>query len=133
LTFECKIIKESNLFFGENQSTIDPKVGLLKFGPYRSSELDNSPLTITTGVISTNEYFENLKTWLERLSYRIEGRVIPDSDVRSIDFPGINKESPLRFEIKILESSVEIITKSELSKVFEIDNRKERILKIIEI
>jgi len=133
MNFECKIIKESNLFFGNNRATIDPKVGLMKYGPYGILETDFTPITITAGVIATDEYFDNLKIWLERLSYRIEGRTIIDSDVRSIDFPGINKESPLKFEIKILDSAVETIKKEELSKALESDDRKERILKIFNI
>ena len=133
LILESKIIRESNLFFGNNHPTIDPKVGLLNYGPYGIPDSDFSPITISVGVISTSEYFENLKTWLERLSYRIEGRPIPDSDVRSIDFPGINKESPLGFELKILDSSIEIITKQELLKALQSEDRKERILKVFEI
>jgi hypothetical protein len=133
LNLECKIIKESKLFFGNNQPTIDPKVGLLNFGPYGTLDKNISPTIITAGVISTNEYLENLKTWLERLSYRIEGRTIFDSGVRGIDFPGINKESPLKFELKILDSAVEIITKQELLKALKSENRKDRILQVFDI
>lgn len=105
----------------------------MNFGPYSIIGQDTSPKTITVGVISTNEYFENLKNWLERLKYRFEGRNIPDSDVRSIDFPGLTQESPLKFELTILDSAVEIISKQELSSALQPDNRKERILRVFKI
>lgn len=128
-----RILPEPKLFFGNNESTIDSKVGLMNFGPYGPSSSAPSPITITAGVISTNGSLDLLKAWLERLSYRIEGRDIPDSNVRSIDFPGISKESPLKFEIRIIDSAIEIISRRELSNALNSPSRKERIGNIFEI
>lgn len=131
MTINCKILPESKLFFGGNQSTIDPKVGLLNYGPYGLN--DNDPITITAGVITTNRYLDNLRNWLDLLSYRIEGRNILDSDVRGIDFPGLSKDSPLRFELKIIDSAIETISKEDLVRALKSENRKERISNVFEI
>jgi len=134
MSIEARIIPESKLFFGGNGSTIDPKVGLMKFGPYNPSTNEiQDHITITAGAICTNSSFEQLKSWLERLSYRIEGASIPDSNVRGIDFPGISKRSPLKFEIVLNEANIEIISRGELNDVLKPVRRKERILKAVRL
>lgn len=132
MTLEARIIPEPDLFFGESKTTIDPKVGLMNFGPSGLSSSSDST-SISIGVISTMESLELLRDWLDRLKWRIEGRDIADSNVRGIDFPGISKDSPLRFEIEIDESNIEIITQEELNHAIAPDNRKERILRAVEL
>jgi len=131
---KCEILEESNLFFGGNNSTIDPKVGLNFYGPYGSFGPESGKsITIKAGVISTFESLNLLKIWLNTLKHRITGRIIEDSDVRSIDFPGISSESPLNFEIHLVESAIENISKEDLEKALSSESRDERILKIIDI
>ncbi|MCX9012280.1 MAG: hypothetical protein OIN66_14310 [Candidatus Methanoperedens sp.] len=132
MTLEARIIPEPELFFGERKTTIDPKVGLMNFGPSGLSSSSDST-SISVGVISTMESLELLRDWLERLKWRIEGRDIADSNVRGIDFPGISKDSQLRFEIEIDESNIEIITQEELNRAISPPNRKERILRAVEL
>jgi len=116
MDIEARIIPEPNLFFGENKSTIDPKVGLMNFGPNSPFQTQDSiPVSVSAGVVSTDDSLELLKDWLERLSLRIEGQDIPDSDVRGIDFPGLSNESPLRFVLIIDESNIETISTEELA------------------
>jgi hypothetical protein len=132
MDIEARIIPEPNLFFGENKSTIDPKVGLMNFGP-NSPFQTRDPVSISAGVICTDGSLELLKDWLERLSWRIEGQDIPDSNVRGIDFPGLSRESPLRFELIIDESNIETISSEELALVLKPSDRKERIIKAVEL
>ncbi|MFX1286891.1 MAG: hypothetical protein ACFFB5_24875 [Promethearchaeota archaeon] len=134
MTIECRIIPEPKLFFGGNKPTIDPKVGLMNFGPYGSlQDSDKSNVILTAGVISSNKSLELLNDWLERLSYRIEGREIPDSNVRGIDFPGISDKSPLRYKIKISNEAIEIISNKELSNALSAPNRYIRILNMYKL
>jgi hypothetical protein len=86
MTLEARIIPEPKLFFGVGKTTIDPKVGLMNFGPSGLSSSTDST-SISVGVISTMESLEILKDWLDRLKWRIEGKDIEDSNVRGIDFP----------------------------------------------
>ena len=74
MDIEARIIPEPNLFFGENKSTIDPKVGLMNFGPncLFQTRQDSIPVSVSAGVICTDDSLELLKDWLERLSWRIE-------------------------------------------------------------
>lgn len=129
MTIEARIISEPKLFFGKNKSTIDPKVGLINFGPNGTS----SNSTISVGVISTLDSLELLRDWLDRLKFRIEGKYIEDSNVRSIDFPGISKESSLKFEIEIDESNIEKISSDEMNWILTPTNRKKRIIRAVEL
>ena len=132
MTLEARIIPEPKLFFGENKTTIDPKVGLMNFGPSGlSSSMDST--SISVGVIGTMDSLELLKDWLDRLKWRIEGTDIEDSNVRGIDFPGLSKDSPFRFEIEIDESNIEIISQEELNLALTPTDRKERILRAVEL
>ncbi len=134
MTIDCRIIQEPKLFFGGNKQTIDPKVGLMNFGPYGLfQDSEKSNITLTAGVISSNKSLELLKDWLNRLSYRIEGREIPDSNVRGIDFPGISIDSPLRFELKIINEAIEIISNKELSDALSAPNRHLRIMNMFKL
>jgi hypothetical protein len=134
MEFERRIIREPKLFFGDNRSTIDPKVGLMNFGPYGSFEdPKKKESTIILGSISTNASLELLKDWLERLSYRIEGQDILDSNVRGIDFPGISGGGPLRFELSMNEECVETISKKELSDALSHATRRKRIAEVFDI
>jgi hypothetical protein len=134
MDIEARIIHEPNLFFGENKSTIDPKVGLMNFGPNSPFQTQDSiSVSVSAGVICTDDSLELLKDWLERLSLRIEGQDIPDSNVRGIDFPGLSKESPLQFELIIDDSNIETISSEELALVLKPSDRKERIMKAVEL
>src|SRR5574341_1077786 len=93
------LIPEPALFFARNSSAIDPKVGLLNFGPYGSEIDDKEPRTLRAGVIGTKKSVLELGNWLERLKTRISGGLNADSSAKEVDFPGISLESPLRFEI----------------------------------
>jgi len=133
MNIETRLIPEPKLFFGGNQSTIDPKVGLMNFGPNRPLHIPKLSGRISAGVICAEDSIELLKDWLERLSWRIEGQDIPDSNVRSIDFPGLSNESPLKFGILIDEANIETISKTELASVLKPSNRKEKIVKAFEL
>jgi hypothetical protein len=132
MKIEARIILEPKLFFGGNRTTIDPKVGLMNYGPNSPSGASDSTL-IRVGVISTRESLTILKDWLERLKWRIEGKDIKDSNVRGIDFPGISRDGPLRYEIEIDESNIEVISREELSGVLAPVNRKERIFRAVKL
>ena len=61
----------SVLFFGKDSKAIDPKIGLINFGPYgRFSKGSQQPLTIRAGVIGTRKSKQMFEAWLEKLKYR---------------------------------------------------------------
>jgi len=129
------LIPEPQLFFGgsEDSSCIDPKVGLINFGPFgRFSRGKSEHLIIRAGIISTKKSKILLESWLDKLKNRIPGRIDENSSRREVDFPGISLDSPLKFEIQIDESCVEYIRESDIDDLEKFP-RKKRILEVLKI
>ena len=122
-------IEEPKLYFGNNEENIDPKIGLINFGCYgRFSKGEQEPLTIRAGFIGTLKAKQMFEVWLEKLRYRISGRIDASTNKREVDFPGISLESPLKFEIKVDDSCCQYIDDSTIKELEKYD-RKERVAK----
>jgi hypothetical protein len=127
------LIKEPDLFFGGNEPSMDPKIGILNFGPYGSEVADDNPRIIRAGVIATKRSYLELESWLEKLRTRIPGVLDKESGSRDPDFPGLLADGPLKFDVQLDPSCYEEIVQEHISRLSEIENRKERVLKVIEI
>ncbi|MFW9994935.1 MAG: Piwi domain-containing protein [Candidatus Odinarchaeota archaeon] len=128
------LLPEPRLFFGGNNSNIDPKVGLLNYGPngpYGTGEIGT--LILKIGVIGTPASIYTCKQFLKYLENPIAGKIDKKSNVYSIDFPGISAKSPLKFELKINHSRIEEIPQSEIQALERIDSLEDRILKAVDI
>lgn len=126
-------IEEPELYFADSQNSIDPKIGLLKYGPYGLfSHGKSEPKIIRSGVITTKRSLIELEWWLERLKERIPGENFESEKRKEIDFPGISLEKQLKFEIKIDPSCIEYIDEKEIYDL-ECLSRKKRIEKVFEI
>lgn len=124
------LIFEPNLFFKNNGACINPKIGLLKYGPYgRFSKGNDEPLIIRAGVISTKKTLMIFQKFLKELK-------TPKSDYNytemDIFFPGVSIDSRLNFEIKIDESCIENIPEQEINSLKEL-KRKQRIKRIFNV
>lgn len=127
------LVEEPLLFFGNNSEAIDPKIGLINFGPYgRFSKGSQQPLTIRAGVIGTRKSKQMFETWLEKLKYRITGKEDEQTNKRDVDFPGISIDGPLKFEIVTDDSCFQAIDEDEINKLESL-SRKERIIKLVKI
>lgn len=78
---EIKYIEEPKLTFGFNQKTIDPRDGLMLFGPFDSKKVNGS---ITVGIIGPEFLRNSLKDYLMRL----HSHIISDDSARP-NFPGL--------------------------------------------
>jgi len=126
-------IAEPELYFANNQSSIDPKIGLLKYGPYGIfSHGKNEPKIVRAGVIATKRSLLEIEYWLEKLKDRIPGESFESEKRKEIDFPGISLEKQLKFEIKIDSSCIEYIDEKEIDDLVNL-GRKERISEVFDI
>jgi hypothetical protein len=122
-------IEEPELYFNGNQRCLDPQVGLLKFGPHGGVDaMVEKPKTIIAGIIGTTKIIDETIEWLERLKYRINAEETKNTEYKGIDFPGINKEGPLNFEITIDKNCILRIDKKFIKELSKIISRKERII-----
>ena len=121
------LLPEPELFFGENNKCIDPQVGLLNYGPHGGFGGDRSKQSsITAGIIGTDRSINATRLWLERLKHRIAAEETSNTEYKGIDFPGLDKEGPLGFEIEIDDNCVIKISNKFINSLESL-TRKERI------
>lgn len=121
------LLPEPELFFGGNNKCIDPQVGLLNYGPHGGLGGDRpKSISIIAGIIGTDKSINACRIWLERLKYRICAEETKNTEYKGIDFPGLNKDGPLGFEIKIDENCV-LKIENKFIRALEPLSREERI------
>ena len=118
-------VEEPQLFFKGGNPCIDPKVGLLNYGPNGLTE-ENSEIKV--GLIGSPLSIKYAREFLERLKYNIPGQKKPDSNVRGIDFPGVDKNLDLGFYFTIQDE--EKISDQDINSIIKQISPKERITKI---
>lgn len=128
------LIREPDLYFGGSKASIDPRIGLINFGPYgRLARGKEENLVIKAGIIGTRNAKKLLETWAEKLEVRISGKEDLNSNRREVDFPGISLESPFRFKIEFDDSCFQPIDEKEINALEDITKRKDRVVKLKEI
>lgn len=126
-------IDEPYLFFGNNSKCVDPQVGLLNFGPYGGRGISNEKsISIRAGIIGTTKSINSTIDWLNRLKYRIAAEEKYDTEYKGIDFPGLNRDSPLGFEIVIDSNCIEKISREFIRSLKKL-HRKQRILNSVQL
>jgi hypothetical protein len=124
---------EPVLFFGGNRSSIDPRIGLINYGPYgRLIKGEEEPRTIKAGIVGTRNAKKLMENWLEKIDVRVSGKVDLTSNRREVDFPGLGLTGPLRFKIESDDSAFEYIDEKEI-KLLETLPRKGRVEKLFEM
>lgn len=121
------LIKEPDLFFGKNSKCLDPQVGLLNFGPHGGNQVEETAkISIRAGIVGTQRSIDKTKVWLDRLKFRINAEQKSKTEYKGIDFPGLNVDGPLHFEVIIDDNCC-----AEIERAFVRDlephERKERI------
>jgi hypothetical protein len=125
------LVTEPNLFFGNNEVNISPKIGLINFGPVgRFTNGKTEPLTIRGGFIGTKKSKQLFESWVEKLKSRITGKVDETTNKREVDFPGMSLDSPLKFQIVIEDNCCEYLSESDINDLEKLP-RKERIVKLV--
>ena len=118
------LVEEPNLFFRNRNECVDPRVGMLNFGP---NGLDKKDHEITLGVIGTRKSIINTKDFFNRLKYDIPGKYYENSNVRSIDFPGVDKGYPLGYYFKFDENYIQHLPEDTIAKLNSDETKSEKI------
>lgn len=124
-------INDPELFFGGNQKCPDPQVGLLNYGPHGGSNIETPKTTIRAGIIGTDQSIDTAKVWLERLKYRISAEERHGVEYKGVDFPGMNIDGPLRFEVLVDDNCTLKIDRKFVEQLKNKESRKERILETV--
>jgi hypothetical protein len=82
----CQYLGEPLLCFADGKQHIDPKFGVLNFGPKSYSPIKRHPSLVRVGFIGSAETIEIAKQWMEKTAQGVLG------DDKHPAFPGFQKE-----------------------------------------
>lgn len=121
--FESTFIDEPFLTFGEGKKYIDPKMGLLAYGPclYKNRRAISS--SIRLGIIGSKETIALAKQWIGRCQSRIPGK--EENSLLFQSFPGFTRI--FGCELQVLSECVEVLTKAEITQIVNIRNFRQRV------
>lgn len=124
------LLDEPKLIFGNSKVCVDPKVGLLGFGPNGIDIEDGKTLVIRAGAIGTYSSLIRLRDFLSRLRQAIPPRVPRRKrlELWKREFPGLGTNGALGFDIELDPSAQEPISEREELQALASDDRKERIV-----
>jgi len=94
-----RYFEEKKLKFGNNVEALDPRIGLLKGGPYNLGDSSEFKI-IDCGIIGTGYSIAKLKIFFEKKFSYLKAN---DKTYGKLGFPGIGKRSPLKFTFRILK------------------------------
>src|SRR5216117_1383901 len=79
---ECSYFDEPNLEFANGRQNVDPKLGILRFGPKSLGDGNRHPSRVRVGFIGTAEGIEISQNWIDKSSLGFPG------DDKHLEFPG---------------------------------------------
>lgn len=93
--FKIDYIAEPELLFNKNKTSYNPCIGLIKYGPRFSGNKETEYKEFKIGLIGSEKSISQAKALFESFQFKIS----PKKSVRPwrIPFPGLRKDSPLRF------------------------------------
>lgn len=69
-------VEEPDLLFGDSERSVDPKTGLIQYGPFFPHQIGRpTPGDIRVGMIGDGETIGLIKSWLARIETSIPGKV----------------------------------------------------------
>jgi len=119
------LVPEPDLIFIDKTTCADPRVGLLNYKP---NGLEKENLIIPIGIIGSKKSINAANDFLSLLQYSIEGVTFPNSNIRSVDFPGLYQDGPLGFYLEKDDTYCQEISPQDIDKIVNMTNRKERII-----
>lgn len=127
-----RYFEEKKLIFGNNVEALDPRIGLLKGGPYNLGDPSEFKV-IDCGIIGTSYSVAKLKIFLEK---KISYLKANDKTYGTLGFPGIGNRSPLKFSFRILKEWEAQIYDDEIQDIMietDRNDQKNSLLDLIEL
>ena len=116
----CQYLGEPLLCFADGKQHIDPKFGVLNFGPKSYSPIKRHPSLVRVGFIGSAETIEITKQWMEKTAQGVLG------DDKHPAFPGFQKERGFFSELVFDDAWIGQLNRSEIEDVLKIKSERER-------
>jgi hypothetical protein len=115
----CQYLEEPLLCFADGQHHIDPKQGILQFGPKSYKPLKRHPSQIRVGLIGSAETIDMARQWLIKTQEGVAG------DEKHPDFPGFLRDRGFFSELVFDDAWVEQFNRREITDILNIRSEKE--------
>jgi len=127
--FKIEYIQEPQLLFNEGGISLNPCVGLIKYGPRFAGSSTTEFKTFKIGIIGSSKSIALTKHLFESFYMKI----LPDGDIKpwKIPFPGLNANSKLRFEFIFNPEWESIIDSFDFENLKAAQSSSERALELI--
>ncbi|MEM0117216.1 MAG: hypothetical protein QXV32_02110 [Conexivisphaerales archaeon] len=117
-------IEEPKLLFGDGQSHVDQKSGLLLFGPYTpGAEEKSAPSSIRLGIIGTGQTIELARRWLQKCQTGVSG----DSSQLALRPPFSGFENVFGCTLRLSKQWEETIPERDIDSTVRISSFGERV------
>ena len=121
--FQSLFIEEPLLTFGENKHYIDPKMGLLAYGPCMLPGRRAISSSIRIGIIGSGETIDLAQQWIKKCQSEIPGK--PENPWLFQSFPGFKRI--FGSELRVLSQCIEVLTEAEIEKILKITDFHRRV------
>lgn len=122
---QIKYLKEIKLKFGKKIEAYDPRIGLLKGGPWdiRISDEELDFKMLNCGIIGTAFTIAKTKNFIDKLTFGFNAN---DKTYGTYGFPGLGIKSPLCFSLRPLKQWEGKIFDKEIGRLSSINDNNER-------
>ena len=112
MMFTTKCLPEPDLEFGDDGRHIDPRYGLMTYGPLQAKPGD----LIRIGIVGTSETVDGMAHFMERAMTGIEGANERLGNLNP-GFPGIGNKNPFRCRFEIEAGATKTILKKDVKAI----------------
>ena len=128
-TLRCTYIKEPQLEFAEGGQHVDPKLGILRYGPKTLADGNRHPKLVRVGLIGTAGSIEAAQQWLQKCSSGFPG------DAKHEEFPGFMQDRGFFSELAFDPQWVSQISANRIAELRNLHRKRDRfdqLLKLID-
>ena len=126
--FNPRILAEPLLEFGDAGHHVDPRVGLIEYGPLQPLAGDR----VRLGVIGTAETADGFVQFIERCKTGIERKKSPLTNLYP-PFPGIGNQNPFRCSFEVEAAARRIIPVRDIERIIAIPKQSDAVRSAAEL
>ena len=128
MTITHLLLDEPELEFGDGGRHIDPRLGLLEFGPLQPILGDR----ISLGVIGTADTVEGFERWMDRVKQAIPGASQKQPNLMP-PFPGLGNDNPFRCQFDVSPTAKRVLPRKDIAEVVGIKNHQEAVREAVRL
>lgn len=129
--FAAGVLNEPFILFGDSQRHIDPKFGIMQFGPFSLPGQQRALSQIRVGIVGSPELVSDMQAWLEQCEKAVyNDGALPHS---APFFPGFGAASCFHCSIYNPASLNVVIREAEFKKALLSPDFNERVSKIVDL